>query len=35
VREQAQLNVTLAPNGKQLIHKNYVHIVFAVDNPMA
>jgi pyruvate dehydrogenase E2 component (dihydrolipoamide acetyltransferase) len=33
LREQANFNVSLAPNGKQLIHKNYVHIGFAVDTP--
>ncbi|MBQ0742482.1 MAG: dihydrolipoyllysine-residue acetyltransferase [Pseudomonas sp.] len=33
LREQANFNVALAPNGKQLIHKNYVHIGFAVDTP--
>jgi pyruvate dehydrogenase E2 component (dihydrolipoamide acetyltransferase) len=33
LREQANFNVALAPNGKQLIHKHYVHIGFAVDTP--
>ncbi|MEJ6656492.1 MAG: dihydrolipoyllysine-residue acetyltransferase, partial [Pseudomonas sp.] len=33
LREQANFNVSLAPNGKQLIQKNYVHIGFAVDTP--
>ena len=33
LREQPNFNVSLAPNGKQLIHKNYVHIGFAVDTP--
>ncbi|PKM31944.1 MAG: dihydrolipoyllysine-residue acetyltransferase [Gammaproteobacteria bacterium HGW-Gammaproteobacteria-11] len=33
LREQANFNVSLAPNGKQLIHKHYVHIGFAVDTP--
>lgn len=33
LREQANFNVSLAPNGKQLIHKSYVHIGFAVDTP--
>ena len=31
LREQPNFNVSLAPNGKQLIQKNYVHIGFAVD----
>ena len=33
LREQPNFNVSLAPNGKQLIQKNYVHIGFAVDTP--
>ena len=33
LREQPHFNVSLAPNGKQLIQKNYVHIGFAVDTP--
>ncbi|HDZ57075.1 MAG TPA: dihydrolipoyllysine-residue acetyltransferase [Pseudomonas xinjiangensis] len=33
LREQPNFNVSLAPNGKQLVHKNYVHIGFAVDTP--
>ncbi len=33
LREQPNVNVSLAPNGKQLIQKNYVHLGFAVDTP--
>ena len=33
LREQANFNASLASNGKQLIHKHYVHIGFAVDTP--
>lgn len=31
LREQPDFNVSLAPNGKQLIQKHYVHLGFAVD----
>jgi len=33
LNEQPGFNVALAPNGKQLIQKKYVHIGFAVDTP--
>ncbi|MGY8812285.1 MAG: dihydrolipoyllysine-residue acetyltransferase [Pseudomonadales bacterium] len=33
LNEQTGFNVALAPNGKQLIQKKYVHIGFAVDTP--
>lgn len=33
LREMENFNASLAPNGKQLIHKKYVHIGFAVDTP--
>lgn len=33
LREQPNFNVSLAPNGKQLIQKHYVHLGFAVDTP--
>ena len=33
LREQPNFNVSLAGNGKQLVHKQYVHIGFAVDTP--
>lgn len=33
LREQPHFNVSLAGNGKQLVHKHYVHIGFAVDTP--
>ncbi|UAW99082.1 dihydrolipoyllysine-residue acetyltransferase [Halopseudomonas nanhaiensis] len=33
LREQPHFNVSLAANGKQLVHKQYVHIGFAVDTP--
>ncbi len=33
LREMDNFNASLAPNGKQLIYKKYVHIGFAVDTP--
>lgn len=33
LREMENFNASLAPNGKQLIYKQYVHIGFAVDTP--
>ncbi|GGD00919.1 dihydrolipoyllysine-residue acetyltransferase [Halopseudomonas salina] len=33
LREMENFNASLAPNGKQLIYKKYVHIGFAVDTP--
>lgn len=33
LREQPHFNVSLTGNGKQLVHKQYVHIGFAVDTP--
>ena len=33
LREQPNFNVSLVPGGKQLVHKQYVHIGFAVDTP--
>ncbi len=33
LNEQPGFNVALAPNGKQLIQKKFVHIGFAVDTP--
>ena len=33
LREQPNFNVSLTPGGKQLVHKQYVHIGFAVDTP--
>ncbi|WP_150303108.1 dihydrolipoyllysine-residue acetyltransferase [Pseudomonas saliphila] len=33
LREQPNFNVALVPGGKQLVHKQYVHIGFAVDTP--
>jgi pyruvate dehydrogenase E2 component (dihydrolipoamide acetyltransferase) len=33
LREQPHFNVSLTGAGKQLVHKNYVHIGFAVDTP--
>lgn len=33
LREQPHFNVSLTGGGKQLVHKNYVHIGFAVDTP--
>lgn len=33
LREQPHFNVSLVGNGKQLVHKHYVHIGFAVDTP--
>ncbi|QIB52999.1 MULTISPECIES: dihydrolipoyllysine-residue acetyltransferase [Pseudomonas] len=33
LREQPNFNVSLMPGGKQLAHKQYVHIGFAVDTP--
>ncbi len=33
LREQPHFNVSLTGDGKQLVHKQYVHIGFAVDTP--
>ncbi len=33
LREQPHFNVSLTGGGKQLVHKQYVHIGFAVDTP--
>jgi pyruvate dehydrogenase E2 component (dihydrolipoamide acetyltransferase) len=33
LREQPHFNVSLVGNGKQLVHKHYIHIGFAVDTP--
>lgn len=33
LREQPNFNVSLTGGGKQLVHKKYVHIGFAVDTP--